>query len=373
MKSILHFWFTAMAVISIAYSVNAQTTYYETDFSGNGTNFPNNWTGDINYDDYNWIISTDGLPGDGHPGNVGGNMPAVCFYDSNDDGTTKELISPSINLSSATAPELTFIYYNRFGRTSTAPVKAFASTDNGSNYSEIWSNTDGYGTSWTTITIDLSSFIGFSSVIIKFNTIHSNSASYPYIDNFRVGEPDNSSSCDIPTNLAVSNITSTSASLNWSGSVNDYKYAYGSNPYSPGNNDGTLWSSTSKDISGLDEGTTYNFYVKAVCGAGSESDWTEIQFTTTTTTSVPKVNNKTNINIYPNPNNGKFTINAKLNSYKNVTIEIINITGKVILTKTLNNINYIEEVIDINNVSKGIYYIKVLNNSFVSQEKFIIE
>jgi len=379
MKQFLHFSLTVLAVISLAFSVNAQIlsvnalTYYSTDFSGNGTNFPADWTGDIVYDNYDWIISTDGLPGDGHPGNVGENMPAVCFYDYTNDGSAKEMISPAIGLTSATSPELTFIYYNRYGRNSEAPIVVSVTTDDGANYTEVWSNTSAYNTSWVTMTVDLNAYVG-STIKVKFSTLHSGSTSYPYIDNFRVGEPDNTTACDAPTSLNAGGITDAQATLTWSGSAGDYKYAYGEDPYSPGTSAGTLWSNTSKTITGLNPGTTYNFYVKSVCSAGSESTWAAVQFTTTGSgTYVKNIDENTNLSIYPNPTNGQFTINATFDSYKNITVEMFDLTGKVILTRIMNNVNGINENISLENVSKGIYYVKIEGNDFVKQTKVIVE
>ena len=60
------------------------------------------------------------------------------------------------------------------------------------------------------------------------------------------------------------------------------------------------------------------------------------------------------INVYPNPNNGSFTINIK--DIENATIEIYNISGQLILKEAL-----LESITPINlkENPKGIYFVKV--------------
>lgn len=60
------------------------------------------------------------------------------------------------------------------------------------------------------------------------------------------------------------------------------------------------------------------------------------------------------VKIYPNPNNGKFTI--KLNNTENATIEIYTISGQFILQKIVTK-NTIQ--IDLSNYQKGMYFVKV--------------
>ncbi len=78
------------------------------------------------------------------------------------------------------------------------------------------------------------------------------------------------------------------------------------------------------------------------------------------------------INIYPNPNNGEFTLSANFNSAIDFTVEMINIDGKTIYTKKFNGIKTLNENIDVDSYAKGIYYIRISNKSFVKQEKVVI-
>ena len=83
-----------------------------------------------------------------------------------------------------------------------------------------------------------------------------------------------------PTNLKVTSITSTSATLSWDSSGSGISYAYqyqeaGASDWSAE----TTINTTSVSLNGLTPGTTYNFQVKVKSGS-DESDWATITFTT---------------------------------------------------------------------------------------------
>lgn len=80
-----------------------------------------------------------------------------------------------------------------------------------------------------------------------------------------------------------------------------------------------------------------------------------------------------NINIYPNPTNGKFSIefnNADIPSEKDCSLEIYNIRGqKIYQTPVLDPTS----VFDLSNQSDGIYFIKIKNDQAVLTKKIVIQ
>ena len=72
--------------------------------------------------------------------------------------------------------------------------------------------------------------------------------------------------------------------------------------------------------------------------------------------------------IYPNPNNGSFTIATT--TFKNTTIEIHNVAGQLILRKDLTQ-NLTK--IDVTKFSKGMYFVKINNGSEVFIEKIVYQ
>ena len=85
--------------------------------------------------------------------------------------------------------------------------------------------------------------------------------------------------CDAPTDLAVTNITQTSADFSWSGTASSYEVRLGSNA-------AETVTTTSKSFTNLTAGTTYTAYVRAICEE-SNSAWVSFTFTTVAVTPVP--------------------------------------------------------------------------------------
>ena len=74
-------------------------------------------------------------------------------------------------------------------------------------------------------------------------------------------------------------------------------------------------------------------------------------------TSINTIASKTSIKIYPNPNNGEFTI--ELTNINNSNITITNVLGQIIKTQKAELMNQI----DLNAFDKGIYFINVMENN----------
>lgn len=82
------------------------------------------------------------------------------------------------------------------------------------------------------------------------------------------------------------------------------------------------------------------------------------------------INESTNfhgVSIFPNPNNGIFTIEV-INTDANV--KVINTQGQVILTKKILNK---KEQFDLSNNAKGIYFVTVTSNEGVTTQKVIVQ
>lgn len=73
-------------------------------------------------------------------------------------------------------------------------------------------------------------------------------------------------------------------------------------------------------------------------------------------------------NIYPNPNNGSFTI--AIDNFKNTTIEIYNVTGQLIANKSLTQN---KTLVDLTTFSKGMYFVKVNTTNRTIVEKIVYQ
>ena len=104
-----------------------------------------------------------------------------------------------------------------------------------------------------------------------------------------------------------------------------------------------------------------------VCGQGGTV------YKLSTITGIEEKNESNNISVFPNPNNGKFIMNAEnFANLNGVNISIYNIIGNIVFEKKLIN-NLENYTIDLSNEAKGVYYIKVGNKLGTTIEKMVIQ
>lgn len=77
------------------------------------------------------------------------------------------------------------------------------------------------------------------------------------------------------------------------------------------------------------------------------------------------------VNIYPNPNNGKFILDVKNINTNKIDIEITNDFGQNIYSDKFNN--NITKELDFSAYNKGIYFVKIRTDKFVKVEKVVIQ
>jgi hypothetical protein len=81
---------------------------------------------------------------------------------------------------------------------------------------------------------------------------------------------------------------------------------------------------------------------------------------------------ETKLKVYPNPTSDKITINITNQSFVDVKLQLINISGQIIYYKELNDIQNHNEEVDVTSFAKGIYYLKVNDGNKIKFEKIII-
>ncbi len=81
-------------------------------------------------------------------------------------------------------------------------------------------------------------------------------------------------SCLPPTTLTNTTVNDTSAAVTWQSTAQNFKYYVSTSSTTPANTvEGTLVSGNSATITQLNPGTTYYWFVKAVCDTDDESAW----------------------------------------------------------------------------------------------------
>lgn len=69
-----------------------------------------------------------------------------------------------------------------------------------------------------------------------------------------------------------------------------------------------------------------------------------------------------NVNVFPNPNNGVFSIDFDLPKFVDVEVDIVAITGQHILHRDISGVRVHREQIDISDKAAGIYFMRVRSN-----------
>lgn len=144
----------------------------------------------------------------------------------------------------------------------------------------IWTNTDGVQHTVTSDNGSTESFNGTLNPGATFSVTFTMVGSNPY---HCIPHPSMTGTitvqaappaCPDPSNLNVMNITNTTADISWTagGSESEWEIEYGVSGFAQGS--GTLINVTSSPASlvGLSDCTTYDVYVRAVCGAET-SNW----------------------------------------------------------------------------------------------------
>ena len=79
-----------------------------------------------------------------------------------------------------------------------------------------------------------------------------------------------------------------------------------------------------------------------------------------------------NFTIYPNPNDGKFTIFISGNLESKSTLKIYNSKGEIILKDPFDKTNSFQKLYDLSNYQKGIYLIQFSSEGFEETRKLVI-
>ncbi|HOE05859.1 MAG TPA: fibronectin type III domain-containing protein, partial [Bacteroidales bacterium] len=213
-------------------------------------------------------------------------------YWSWSSGTTAYAASPIFDISGLTNPAIEFFWSHQYS--SSYPNDRLVlqvSDDGGATWDDLWdksganfNSNDGAGNTTpgsykTTGYIDISAYTGN----IKFRFyFYSGYGPDVFIDKVSILDLP---SCMFPSALTASNLTNTTADLAWveSFGATVWDVIYGAPGFDP-ETEGTLMADLTTNpytLGSLDDGTTYEAYVRSNCGGGDVSPWVgPVSFTT---------------------------------------------------------------------------------------------
>ncbi|WP_299209724.1 M36 family metallopeptidase [uncultured Dokdonia sp.] len=239
-------------------------------------------------DDFDWTLRTGGTPSTG-TGPTAAFQGSYYVYveasDPNFGGKTTILNSPCFNLAGVSSPTANF-HYQMTG-TSVGTVRLEARLDGENTWTEIWSQTGDQGAAWVNQDVSLAAYSG-NTVQLRFKaTTNTSWAGDIAIDAFGISgaQAGDTQAPTVPTNLSVTGVTTSSVALSWTASTDNVGVtAY--DVFQGANNLGEV-TATTANVTGLAEGTTYQFSVRAKDAAGNVSANSNAVSATTSTTPPP--------------------------------------------------------------------------------------
>jgi PKD repeat protein len=96
------------------------------------------------------------------------------------------------------------------------------------------------------------------------------------------------------------------------------------------------------------------------------------QVTVSVTTGITENDLNTSVSIFPNPTNDILTVvfDEKVKGVAN--IELLDANGRLVATKSIQEAKSFTQVIDVNSLAKGIYQLRINNNSLIVNKKVVI-
>jgi len=138
-------------------------------------------------DDMNWTLRSGGTPSSGTgPSSASQGSYYIYMETSSPNYPTKDayLVSPCFNLASASQADVTFRYHANGSAVGTMRLQA--STDDGSSWTTVWSESGSQGTAWTTQSVNIASYIGGTVRLRFFGTSGSSWQGDMCIDDFEL-------------------------------------------------------------------------------------------------------------------------------------------------------------------------------------------
>ncbi len=187
--------------------------------------------------------------------------------------------------------------------------------------------------------------------------------------------------CEMPIQFTEYNIGETNASIQWTAACNPVSYRFKYRPVGD-----SVWTVTSTAIENinlynLNTSTDYEYVARTICVSGSNySARSDMGYFTTLGLKTEKENVtykiQQSINVFPNPNNGTFTIQASLpENMVSTDFEILNSLGQIVYKMPLKveDGNVYETINTRNKLVDGVYELRLKRGNDYLRSRIIIK
>ena len=280
---------TACTSFNIPYSENFDGTTWIPDnsgFSASASDIGACWSRDPdNGTDYSWRVrgTSTGSSSTGPNSDATGRNFVYTEASNGSSGDTAALISPLINLSSASNPIMVYGYYFYGSQIDRMLIEVNDGTGWTLESTRIGETQTSGTAPWAYDTIDLSAYTN-STVRVRFRGVSQGCCSGDMaLDSVSF---QGTVSCPSPSNLTASNTGCDSVELDWNSNTGGSIIQWGPANFTPGQGNFTGVVTSRHTISGLSPGTDYDFWVADTC-TGDTSGFTGPLKVTTSTSPQP--------------------------------------------------------------------------------------
>jgi len=183
--------------------------------------------------------------------------------------------------------------------------------------------------------------------------------------------------CLLPTNVSVLNITSSSVDLTWDAVADAQGYKV---RYRVGRTiEWTVLQSANNYIklSGLSPETKYQWEVRTVCTFYPlvMSDWSSKLYFETNPLKMGASSQNISLGLYPNPTTSEATIQFNLPQSSHVSVKVYDINGREMQTLLNAALEQGDHSLQLNTsaFAKGVYLVRMINDESIVNEKLIVQ
>jgi hypothetical protein len=124
-------------------------------------------------------------------------------------------------------------------------------------------------------------------------------------------------------------------------------------------------------LTGLNNSSSYDAYFRVDCDSIYSSWVGPVGFATDSTVSIKENASEWDVNVFPNPNDGQFTLSVHFPDQ--FGLEIYSARGEVVYQKSNLDGGNFEKVFDLSHLPKGVYTLRVRTGDGLYSRKFVIK
>ncbi len=182
--------------------------------------------------------------------------------------------------------------------------------------------------------------------------------------------------CDPVTNVSV-DTNGTNAVVTWNAGDNNtgsFAIEYGISGFAAGQGTTVTATANTVTLTDLEEETTYDVYVRAICDDQYNSTWSDVATFTTGATNIGinTVDGNNLVTIYPNPAEQNTTIRVS-GVEGDVTMTIVDMNGRTVSTTTMECAGDCEKMMNVDGLAAGSYFVRLQGNGLNAVKKLVIK